>query len=158
MVGSQGPGAACHIHCPFGVSQVPSVRGACFGKQLNFCVCAILRISVNALDKGLCLLSFSASAITDFTREAGKRVQGAAKQPWRSRCTVLCCWTRGLEPFSGSRIYFHITSVWLWARRAAPSSACVQANRGRHSPWEGSLFPSSCFILENLVSPPALPS
>jgi hypothetical protein len=58
------------------VSQVPSVKGACFGKQLNFCVCAILMTSVKPFNKGLCLIPFAASLITDFTSEAEKQTGG----------------------------------------------------------------------------------
>ena len=56
-VGAQGLGAAT-LAVQFHVSQVPSIRRACFGKQLNFCICAILRTSVKPLIKALASFHF----------------------------------------------------------------------------------------------------
>lgn len=75
MVGAPRLGTACHTcHpatlCPVPCLTVPFIKGAGFGKQLNFCDCAILRTSVKPFDKGPCLIPFSASVITDFAAEA----------------------------------------------------------------------------------------
>lgn len=49
IVGAQGGELPAIFAILFCVAPVPCVKGACFGKQLNFCVCAILRTSVKML-------------------------------------------------------------------------------------------------------------
>lgn len=78
---------------------VPSIKGACVGKQLTHCACATLRTSVKPFDTGSCLSSFSASLVTDFVAEAEKESAGFWKPVLKEQVLSLVFENTGLESF-----------------------------------------------------------